>query len=186
VFKPRVLVILGMVGAGIVGAALRGAVKPTVSVAAAPALAAVPAVAPAMPALPIPPELNPAALTYKTADQIPWKEAPNGGSATFTAYGDPSKTGLYVQFIKWHPHGGSRPHSHPNDRIIYVISGTWYVNTGPTYDPDHMVPMPAGTVVYHYGKGIHYDGAKDGECVLEIVGEGPANTTNAEEKTAMP
>jgi hypothetical protein len=176
VFKPKVLVILGMLGAGIVGAALRGSAKP-----ASPAAAADPAALPALP-----PELNPAALTYKTAAQIPWKEAPNGGSATFTAYGDPSKPGLYVEFMKWHPHSGSRPHFHPNDRIIYVISGTWYVNTGPTYDPDHMVPMPAGTVVYHYGKGIHYDGAKEGECVLEIVGEGPANTTNAEDKTAMP
>jgi hypothetical protein len=29
---------------------------------------------------------------------------------------------------------------------------------------------------------IHYDGAKDSEAVLEIVGDGPATATPAEEK----
>ena len=29
---------------------------------------------------------------------------------------------------------------------------------------------------------IHYDGAKDSECVLEIVSMGPMTTTQAEEK----
>jgi hypothetical protein len=134
-------------------------------------------------AKPRPPELNPAALSFKLPDQVPWVEAKNGGSAEAVLYGDPTKPGLYALFEKWHAHHGSRPHFHPNDRVITVISGTWWVNTGPKYDPDSMVPMPTGSVVVHYGKQIHYDGAKDGDCVLEIIGEGPATATPAEEKT---
>jgi hypothetical protein len=42
--------------------------------------------------------------------------------------------------------------------------------------------MPAGTFVKHTGKQIHYDGAKDEECLIEIVGMGPATSTDAEEK----
>ena len=42
--------------------------------------------------------------------------------------------------------------------------------------------MPAGTFVTHFGKQVHYDGAKDEEAVLLIVGEGPATITPAEEK----
>jgi hypothetical protein len=42
--------------------------------------------------------------------------------------------------------------------------------------------MPPGSFVTHYAKGIHWDGAKDGDCVIEIVGMGPATTTNAEIK----
>ena len=128
------------------------------------------------------PDINPAALTYKLPDQIPWKESANGASASAVLYGDPDKPGLYVMLNKWHAHHGSRPHFHPNDRIITVISGTWWVNTGSKYDPDHMIPMPTGSVVTHYGKQIHYDGAKDGDTVLEIVGEGPATSTPAEDK----
>ena len=50
------------------------------------------------------------------------------------------------------------------------------------YDPDNTVPMPAGTFVTHFGKQVHYDGAKDVDAVLLIVGEGPATSTPAEVK----
>jgi len=87
-----------------------------------------------------------------------------------------------VELTKWHAHHMSRPHFHPNDRYIYVISGTWWVGTGPKYDPDMTVPVPAGSYVTHYAKQIHWAGDKDEGCVLEIVGEGPATSTNAEQK----
>ncbi|MGD0964774.1 MAG: cupin domain-containing protein [Candidatus Acidiferrales bacterium] len=128
------------------------------------------------------PDLDPAALKYTLPDQIKWVEAPNGGAATAVLVGDPSKPGLYIVLTKWHAHHNSRPHFHPNDRYITVLSGTWWVNTGTNYDLDHMVPMPAGSYVVHYGGQVHYDGAKDGDAVLEIVGMGPATSTSAEKK----
>ena len=76
----------------------------------------------------------------------------------------------------------SRPHFHPNDRYVTVISGTWWVGTGTKYDPAITTPLPAGTFVVHHGKEIHWDGAKDVECLLEIVGMGPATSTPAEAK----
>jgi hypothetical protein len=42
--------------------------------------------------------------------------------------------------------------------------------------------MPAGTFVTHFGKQIHYDGAKDEDAWLQIVGMGPATGTPAETK----
>ena len=71
----------------------------------------------------------------------------------------------------------SRPHFHPNDRFITVLSGTWWVGSGPDFDPNASVPMPAGAFVTHYGKQVHWDGAKDTDAVLLIVGEGPATIT---------
>ena len=44
------------------------------------------------------------------------------------------------------------------------------------------VPMPAGSFVTHFGKQVHWDGAKDEDAVLLIVGEGPGTSTAAEEK----
>jgi len=126
-------------------------------------------------------ELNSAALSYKLPDQIKWVKN-NNGAETAVVLGDPAKPGLYIVLNKWTPHHMSRPHFHPNDRYITVLSGTWWVGTGSKYDPDSTVPMPAGTFVTHYGKQIHYDGAKDVEAVLEIVGEGPATATPAEAK----
>ena len=128
-----------------------------------------------------PADLNPAALAYKLPDQIRWTTSPSGAS-TAVLYGDPNKPGLYIILNKWSAHHNSRPHFHPNDRFITVLSGTWWVGTGSKYDPDSTVPIPAGSFVTHYGKQIHYDGAKDGDALLEILGEGPATSTPAEVK----
>ena len=124
---------------------------------------------------------DPAVLTYKLPNQIKWVANPNGSEQAVLA-GDPDKPGLYVVLYKWTAHHMSRPHFHPNDRFITVISGTWWIGTGPKYDPESTVPMPPGSFVRHFGKQIHYDGAKDGDTVLEIVGEGPATATDAEVK----
>jgi hypothetical protein len=40
--------------------------------------------------------------------------------------------------------------------------------------------MPAGSFVVHYARGVHFDGAKDEEAVLLIVGDGPETPTPAE------
>src|SRR5881397_394753 len=92
-------------------------------------------------------------------------------------YGDPTKPGPYVVRVKWLPGNMSRPHSHPSDRFIVVLSGTWWTGTGEKYDPENTIPMPAGSFVTHFGGKIHYDGAKDEEAVLQIHGMGPATTT---------
>lgn len=126
-------------------------------------------------------DLNPAAVAYKLPNQIEWKETPIGAKMAVVR-GDPDKPGLYIVLVKWTPNHMSHPHFHPNDRFITVISGTWWVGTGSKFDPESTVPMPAGSFVTHFAKQVHYDGAKDQEVVLEIVGEGPATATPAETK----
>jgi hypothetical protein len=127
-------------------------------------------------------ELNPAAVAFKLPDQLQWRD-PTGAAGVNQAVlqGDPTKTGLYVVMNRFKPGNFSRPHFHPNDRFITVVKGTWWVGSGNTFDPDGTVPMPAGTFVTHFGKQVHYDGAKDEEVVLIIVGEGPATLTRVEE-----
>jgi quercetin dioxygenase-like cupin family protein len=125
-------------------------------------------------------DLDPAAVAFTLPDKIEWKQGARSQQAVLA--GDPSKPGLYVVMVKWLPGGMSRPHFHPNDRFITVLKGTWWVGTGAKFDPDSTVPMPAGTFVTHFGKQVHYDGAKDEETVLLITGQGPATSTPAEAK----
>ncbi len=126
-------------------------------------------------------ELDPKAINIQLPKEIKWMPAGTGAESA-VLLGDPSKPGLYIVLQKWLPHNNSRPHFHPNDRYVTVLKGTWWVNTGAKYDPAGMKPLPAGSYVVHYGKEIHYDGARDEECVLEIVGMGPATSTPAEAK----
>ena len=130
-------------------------------------------------------ELNSAAVVYKLPDQIPWSAVDARGAQNAVVVGDPNKPGFYMVYTKWTKGNHfSRPHFHPNDRYIVVLQGTWWVGSGPKFDPDHgTVPMPAGSFVTHYGKQVHWDGAKDEDAVLLITGEGPATSTLvAEEK----
>ena len=127
-------------------------------------------------------DLNPAAIAYTLPDEIEWKQT-SPGSQQAILVGDPSKPGLYVVMNKWLAGNNmSRPHFHPNDRFIQVLKGTWWMGTGTTFDPASTVPVPAGTFVTHFAKQVHYDGSKDEECVLLIVGEGPATSTRVEQK----
>lgn len=126
--------------------------------------------------------LDPAAVSSIPLDKIPWKDNPAGTAANAPLYGDPTKPGPYAYFNKWKAGNMSRPHYHPNDRYIVVLAGTWWVGSGSKYDPDSTVPMAAGTTVVHTGKGIHYDGAKQGDAILLIHGMDPATSTPAEQK----
>lgn len=125
-------------------------------------------------------EPDPKAVSYTLPDKLEWRKGDNNDTAT--VQGDPSKPGLYIQLLKWHPNKMSRPHFHSTERYITVLSGTWWIGTGPKYDPASTYPAPAGTYVVDRANGIHYDGAKDTECLLEIVGMGPVTTTAAEAK----
>ena len=128
-------------------------------------------------------ELNPAAVAYKLPDQIKWNPPSAAGVQNAVLVGDPSKPGFYIVRIKWLKGDHfSRPHFHPNDRYIVVLQGTWWVASGPKFDPANTTPMPAGSFVTHFGKQVHWDGAKDEDAVLLIMGEGPATSTAAEEK----
>ena len=129
-------------------------------------------------------ELNPAALSYKLPDQIPWGPVDARGAQMAVVVGDPDKPGFYMVYNKWTKgHHFSHPHFHPNDRYIVVLQGTWWVGTGAKFDPEHgSVPMPAGSFVTHFGKQVHWDGAKDEDAVLLIMGEGPGTATAVPEE----
>ena len=131
------------------------------------------AVAPALAAEVMP---DPKVLDFKIPAKIPWGPVSAAGSQQALLYGDPDKPGLYVLLTKWLPGHMSRPHFHENDRFITVLSGTWWIGTGDTWDPNLTTPMPPGSFVHHYSKQVHWDGAKDQETVIEIVGMGPAQS----------
>jgi quercetin dioxygenase-like cupin family protein len=124
---------------------------------------------------------DPAAATIVLPDQIPWRD--RGTHRTATLAGDPDKRGMFVELLHL-PKGidFSPPHAHPGPLYTYVLSGTWWVGTGTTVDPANLtVPMKPGTFVTHFGNRMHWDGAKDEDVTLVIIGEGPVTTLRADQ-----
>ncbi|MGH9365585.1 MAG: cupin domain-containing protein [Thermoanaerobaculia bacterium] len=123
-------------------------------------------------------EPDPAVLAYKLPADFRWKDSTEfPGLQSVVLSGDPSKPGPYVTRNRFAPGRFSRPHFHPNDRFIVVVSGTWWVGTGETFDPESTKAMPMGSFVTHFGGKVHYDGAKTDPCEVVIFGLGPATAT---------
>ena len=96
--------------------------------------------------------------------------------------GNPAKPGeVYVVRNRFSPGTFSPPHFHPETRYITVIKGTWWVGSGPKFDKDATTPVPAGSFVVHHANQIHWDGAKDEEAVVQIMGVGPSATIRVDE-----
>ena len=111
---------------------------------------------------------------------------PADGVTQVVIMGDPAKPGMYIVQNTFAAGRGSRPHFHDQDRYITVIKGTWWValgSNGDTYDPAKMVPMKAGSFIFHPAFGHHFDGARDEEAVVRIMGMGPVKSTQLEQST---
>jgi quercetin dioxygenase-like cupin family protein len=122
-------------------------------------------------------EKDKAGFVRTAPDEIVWQDRPGYEGVKFaTLHGDPAKPGLYVIRAKFSPGTMTRPHWHPEDRVVVVVSGTWYTGEGDTFEPEKAQPLKAGSFMLHPGKAHHYDGAKDEEVVVQIVGIGPSGT----------
>jgi len=129
------------------------------------------------------------ALTAQTPQRAPVKPLVDGdnkrmnpeqGLVSTTVFGDPSKPGIYVIRNRFAPGITSRPHFHDQDRFVTVIKGTWWTDDGDVFRPDKMVPIKEGGFMYHPANFHHYDGAKDEEVVVQIMGMGPVKTVQTE------
>jgi quercetin dioxygenase-like cupin family protein len=108
------------------------------------------------------------------------EQALTGGSVK--VFGDPAKPGMYVYRNRFAPGQTSRPHFHDQDRWVTVIKGTWWTGEGDVFEADKMVPIKPGGLMYHPAGFHHYDGAKDEEVIVQIMGMGPVKTTQTEKK----
>lgn len=66
------------------------------------------------------------------------------------------------------------PHFHPDERIVTVLAGTVYVGYGEQFDESKMKALPAGSVWTEPANQPHFTWAKDGEALIQVVGNGPS------------
>ncbi|HEY3516853.1 MAG TPA: cupin domain-containing protein [Gammaproteobacteria bacterium] len=114
-------------------------------------------------------------FVWLAPSELVYQPNPSGPDITIVA-GDPAKEGFYIIRARFKPGVMSRPHTHPTDRHVTVISGTWWAGRGPNFDPNSTIPLGPGSYMLHPAGEVHYDGAKDVEAIVEIKGIGPAPT----------
>jgi quercetin dioxygenase-like cupin family protein len=108
---------------------------------------------------------------------LSWTALGSGGVQQAAIVGDPTESGLYAQQLRFPAGFKVAPHYHSGDRVVVVISGTFYVGFGDRFDESAMKALPAGSAWTEPNGVAHYAWAKDGEVVLHTVGIGPFRTT---------
>ena len=125
--------------------------------------------------------LNPEQTIIRPPNELKWTSNPINPARSVEnclLEGDPTKPGLYYTLVRWWPGYMSAPHSYTSDRLCVVVSGTWWCNSGPDFDPASCVPAPAGSHVRRVAGTPHYDGVVRGHpepAVIAICGMGPVN-----------
>ncbi|MBY6241366.1 cupin domain-containing protein [Methylosinus sp. Sm6] len=114
---------------------------------------------------------------YTPPEDVAFKSPFGVGPDQAVLYGDPSKPGLYVVRVRFPPGAHSNPHFHSKDRHAVVLKGVWWNGVGETLDFGKAKPLKAGSYVLHPAGGVHWDGAGDEETIVQIIGEGPVETT---------
>lgn len=102
-----------------------------------------------------------------------------------TIQGDPSKVGIYVIRVKFPAGVMSNNHRHKEDRHAVVLKGTWWSGTGDEFLPGKTVPLKVGSYMMHPAGASHFDGAKDEEVIVQLIGYGPSETTRLREKEQL-
>jgi quercetin dioxygenase-like cupin family protein len=119
-------------------------------------------------------------------EQVKWVDEPDGlGVQRAVIQGDPSKAGIYVVRVKFPPGVMSNNHRHKEDRHAVVLKGTWWTGTGDAFTPEKTVPLKAGSYMMHPAGASHFDGAKDEEVVLQLIGYGPSETNRLREQEKL-
>jgi len=125
-------------------------------------------------------KIDPSETQVTLPDAIQWsgwiKGFPPHSAEMAPLYGGLDQPGPYLVLMKWYPGYMSAPHSYATDRLSLVISGTWWVNSGADFDPEHTVPVPAGGFVRRVAHTPHYDGVKrsaNEPAVIAIFGLAP-------------
>lgn len=115
-------------------------------------------------------------------DKLQWRKDPKGGPLEpAMLVGDPAKQGLYILLVEWPPHTINKAHSHPDDRSVVVLKGTFYHGYGAKFAGARLEERPAGTFFTEPTPVRHFGMTKDEGAVLYFVGTGPTRTDDPEE-----
>jgi quercetin dioxygenase-like cupin family protein len=120
-------------------------------------------------------DVPPGALRI-TTDELRWGPGRVPGHEIAPLIGASNKPGAYVERVRFPAQTVSRPHSHPEDRSYTVISGTWYVGYGDTYDATKLKALPPGSFYTEPANVSHFSLTKDEAVVVQISGNGPSAT----------
>jgi uncharacterized RmlC-like cupin family protein len=120
-------------------------------------------------------------LTPEEIAKIPFDSRQTGSSnlagvKTKILQGDPSKSDFYTILLFVPAHTTIAAHSHRDDRMAVVVSGSWNFGYGTRFEEKALKKLPPGSVYSEPGHLNHFARTDDLPTVVEISGYGPTDT----------
>ncbi|MDR3741782.1 MAG: alpha/beta fold hydrolase [Terracidiphilus sp.] len=102
------------------------------------------------------------------------------GIQTVVLKGSPDQAGVYTIMLRVPAHTRIQAHSHRDDRIATVISGTWRIGYGSSFDEAKLKALPPGSFYTEPPGQAHFAETADQPVVVQITGFGPSSTDYVE------
>jgi len=104
--------------------------------------------------------------------QVRWFTPPyyTDGRQRAQLYGDSNQGGPWIDRVKIPAGKHVAAHTHPQDELVTVIEGTWYVGVGDKYDPAKLKGYPAGSFVLIPAGLPHFVAAKESDVIVQLSG----------------
>jgi len=110
-------------------------------------------------------------------DNLNW--APNRalpkGALSVSLVGDSNKPGIFIRRHKLPPNYRIPPHTHPDVEVVTVISGSFAIGQGETFDEKAAKPLKAGALFATPGKHPHFAWTGPEETIIQVHGIAPTN-----------
>jgi len=106
---------------------------------------------------------------------LKWGPAPPffpAGARFAVLQGDPGQTGVYTVRLEMPPGYTIRPHTHPTDEHVTVVSGTLILGMGDSVHTRGAHALTAGGFITAKAQEHHFAVAR-GRTVVQVHGEGP-------------
>ena len=117
-----------------------------------------------------------------TPDQVRWFTPPyyNDGRQRAHLFGDSNEGGTWIDRVKIPDGARVLAHTHPQDELVTVIEGIWYLGEGTKFDPAKLKGYPAGSFIVIPAGIPHFAAAKEGTVVVQLSGIGKFQTNYLE------
>ena len=98
------------------------------------------------------------------------------GIRTVVLKGDPDRAGLYTIMLRIPAHTRIAAHEHMDDRVATVVSGTWYIGYGDSFNSVDLKALPTGSFYTEPSHRSHFAETRDEDVIVQITGVGPSST----------
>ena len=95
-------------------------------------------------------------------------------------FGDSSQGGVWVDRVKMPAGKRVLAHTHPQDELVTVIEGTWYLGEGTKFNLTNLKAYPAGSFIVIPAGLPHFVAAKEGTVIVQLNGNGRFHTDYVE------